>query len=92
MTHTYPDKTYLAHTYLVNGKAFTLDQAVYQEAEHKETDITVSQLLNEYFSVHPEPKLFAVAVDQTFVAKTDYETTSLSNGASIELFSPIQGG
>ena len=65
------------HTYIVNGEAFTLDQAKYQEA-----DISVSQLLDAYFSVHPEPKLFALAVDQTFVAKTDYKTTSLSNGAS----------
>ena len=92
MTNTYPANANMAHTYIINGEAFTLDQAKYQEAEHKETDITVSQLLDQYFSVHPEPKLFALAVDQTFVAKTDYKTTSLSSGASVELFSPIQGG
>ncbi|REL31425.1 sulfur carrier protein ThiS [Thalassotalea euphylliae] len=82
----------MTNTYIVNGETFTLDQAELQETEHKETDITVSQLLDQYFSVHPEPKLFAVAVDQTFVAKSDYKATSLSNGASVELFSPIQGG
>ncbi|REL28620.1 hypothetical protein DXX93_19990 [Thalassotalea euphylliae] len=82
----------MTHTYIVNGEAFTLEQAEYQKTEYQETSITVSQLLDQYFSVHPKPKLFAVAVDQIFVAKSDYKATSLSNGASVELFSPIQGG
>lgn len=77
----------MTHTYIVNSEPFTLTQAANQGAI-----ITVSQLLSEYFLVNHKPQLFAVAVNQTFVAKEQYASTPLTEGAVIELFSPIQGG
>ena len=35
---------------------------------------------------------FAVAVNETFVAKTDHATTVIRSGDQIEIVSPIQGG
>jgi sulfur carrier protein len=35
---------------------------------------------------------FAVAVNETFVARTDHGTTVIRSGDQIEIVSPIQGG
>ena len=41
---------------------------------------------------HLEQKTFAIAVNETFVPKTQYTTTEIQPGDRIEILSPMQGG
>lgn len=61
----------------INGEVFTTEQS------------TLSALIAE--QVKRETP-FAIAVNETFVAKSQYSETHLSDGDSIEILSPMQGG
>lgn len=66
----------------INGKAYSLPH---------EISITVSAALNLYF-IEPQQSTFAVALNGDFVGKTEYDTTHLNNGDSLDVLQPIQGG
>jgi sulfur carrier protein len=66
----------------INGKAYPLS--------HK-TQMTVSFALTLHF-IKPQQSTFAVAVNGDFVGKSDYDTTMVSNGDSLDVLQPIQGG
>lgn len=66
----------------INGKAYAL--------EH-EARISVSAALNLYF-IEPQQSTFAVALNGDFVGRADYDTTLVSNGDSLDVLQPIQGG
>ncbi|MGV2872340.1 sulfur carrier protein ThiS [Colwellia sp. E150_009] len=66
----------------INGKVYSLPH---------EVNITVSAALTLHF-IEPQQSTFAVALNGDFVGKTDYDTTIVSNGDSIDVLQPIQGG
>ncbi|HCM46369.1 MAG TPA: thiamine biosynthesis protein ThiS [Colwellia sp.] len=66
----------------INGKAYPLTNAIH---------ISVSSALTLYF-IEPQQSTFAVALNGDFVGKTDYDTTMVKNGDSLDVLQPIQGG
>lgn len=66
----------------INGKAHSVDN---------ETQISVSSALTLHF-VEPHQSTFAVALNGDFVGNTDYDTTLINNGDSLDVLLPIQGG
>ena len=66
----------------INGKAYSLG---------KETHISISSALLMHF-VELQKSTFAVALNGEFVGKTEYETTLVKNGDSVDILQPIQGG
>jgi len=66
----------------INGKAYPLSN---------ETHISVSSALTLYF-IEPQQSTFAVALNGDFVGKSDYDTTIVKNGDSLDVLQPIQGG
>lgn len=66
----------------INGNVYALTN---------EVCITVSAALNLYF-IEPQQSTFAVALNGNFVGKTDYDTTIVNNGDSLDILQPIQGG
>lgn len=66
----------------INGKAYSVGD---------EAQISVSSALTLHF-VEPQRSTFAVALNGDFVGNTDYDTTIVNNGDSIDVLLPIQGG
>lgn len=66
----------------INGKTYSIDD---------EAQISVSSALILHF-VEPHLSTFAVALNGDFVGNTDYDTTTVSNGDSLDVLLPIQGG
>jgi sulfur carrier protein len=66
----------------INGKAYSLTH---------EAHISVSSALTLHF-IEPQQSTFAVALNGDFVGKSDYDTTMISNGDSLDVLMPIQGG
>ena len=66
----------------INGKAYPLPH---------ENHISVSSALTLHF-IEPQQSTFAVALNGDFVGKTDYGTTIVKNGDSLDVLQPIQGG
>ena len=66
----------------INGKAYALGH---------ENHISVSSALALHF-IEPQQSTFAVALNGDFVGKTDYDTTMVKNGDSLDVLQPIQGG
>ncbi len=66
----------------INGKAYPL---------HNEASISVTTALTLHF-IEPQQSTFAVALNGDFVGKTDYDTTQVQNGDSLDVLQPIQGG
>jgi len=66
----------------INGKAYPLN---------KGASISVSHALTFHFS-EPQKSTFAVALNSDFVGKTDYDTTFITSGDSLDVLQPIQGG
>jgi len=66
----------------INGKAYSLGH---------EAHISVSSALTLYF-IEPQQSTFAVALNGNFVGKTDYDKTMVTNGDSLDVLQPIQGG
>jgi sulfur carrier protein len=66
----------------INGKAYALGN---------ETHISISSALTLHF-IEPQQSTFAVALNGDFVGKTDYDTTMVKNGDSLDVLQPIQGG
>jgi sulfur carrier protein len=66
----------------INGKAYPL---------HNEAGISVTTALTLHF-IEPQQSTFAVALNGGFVGKTDYETTLVQHGDSLDVLQPIQGG
>lgn len=66
----------------INGKTYSLAN---------ETHINVSSALTLHF-IEPQQSTFAVALNSNFVGKTDYDTTLVKNGDSLDVLLPIQGG
>ncbi len=69
-------------TFHINGKAYSLGN---------ETNISISSALLLHF-VELQQSTFAVALNGGFVGKTEYETTMIKNGDSVDILQPIQGG
>lgn len=67
---------------LINGKAYT---SSYEEG------ITITKALTLHFT-EPQQSTFAVALNGDFVGKTEYATTLMKNGDSLDVLQPIQGG
>lgn len=65
----------------INGKPYDL-----------ESGITIADLLARYQEQLALPAHFALALNQGFVGKADYQTTQVKTGDSLDIFSPIQGG
>ncbi|MCI2282158.1 sulfur carrier protein ThiS [Colwellia sp. MSW7] len=66
----------------INGKAYSLPH---------EVSITVTAALTLHF-IESQQSTFAVALNGDFVGKTDYDTTIVNNGDSLDVLQPIQGG
>ena len=66
----------------INGKAYALGH---------ENHISVSSALTLHF-IEQQQSTFAVALNGDFVGKTDYDTTMVKNGDSLDVLQPIQGG
>jgi len=66
----------------INGKAYALAH---------ENHISVTSALALYF-IEPQQSTFAVALNGNFVAKEDYGHTMVTNGDSLDVLLPIQGG
>jgi len=69
-------------------KVFINGQTV--ELTHEST--TVFEALNQYLSGEQQQQSYAVAVNAEFVGKDAYQQTSLTDGDSIDVLFPIQGG
>ncbi len=69
-------------TFHINGKTYSLGN---------ETNISISSALLLHF-VELQQSTFAVALNGDFVCKTEYETTMIKNGDSVDILQPIQGG
>ncbi len=69
-------------TFHINGKTYSLGN---------ETNISISSALLLHF-VELQQSTFAVALNGDFVGKTEYETTMIKNGDSVDILQPIQGG
>lgn len=52
-------------------------------------DCPLTELIDRYVD---QSKTFALALNQTFVPRQEYASTSLSDGDQIEIVLPIQGG
>lgn len=66
----------------INGKAYSIDE---------QATISVSSALTLHF-VEPHQSTFAVALNGDFVGNTEYDTTLVNSGDSIDVLLPIQGG
>ncbi len=66
----------------INGKAYSLGH---------ENHISVSSALALHF-IEPQQSTFAVALNGDFIGKSDYDTTMIKNGDSLDVLQPIQGG
>ncbi|PCI55044.1 MAG: thiamine biosynthesis protein ThiS [Gammaproteobacteria bacterium] len=66
----------------INGKAYSLSDEIHSN---------VSSALTLHF-IEPQQSTFAVALNGDFVGKSDYDTTQLNNGDSLDVLLPIQGG
>ena len=66
----------------INGKPYPITQ--YE-------DMNVSTALTLHF-IEPQQSTFAVALNGDFVGKTDYDTTMINDGDSLDVLQPIQGG
>jgi sulfur carrier protein len=66
----------------INGKFYSLAH---------EIQCSVNSALALHF-IEPQQSTFAVALNGDFVGKTDYGTTLLKNGDSLDVLQPIQGG
>jgi len=53
---------------------------------------TLEHALNAFLTEQQQQLSFAVALNGDFVGKADYLTTDVSNGDSIDILFPIQGG
>jgi len=52
-------------------------------------NINIKEMLQE---LGYTKKGFAIALNETFVAISSYETTTIQAGDSVEILSPVQGG
>lgn len=66
----------------INGKAYALSH---------ENHISVSAALTMHF-IEAQQSTFAVALNGDFVGKSDYDSTMVKNGDSLDVLLPIQGG
>ena len=66
----------------INGNAYTLPH---------ENHINVNAALTLHF-IEAQQSTFAVALNGDFIGKTDYESTLIKNGDSLDILLPIQGG
>jgi sulfur carrier protein len=66
----------------INGTAYSLNNEVH---------ISVSSALTLHF-IEPQQSTFAVALNSDFVGKTEYDTTLVKDGDSLDVLLPIQGG
>ncbi|MBL4900145.1 MAG: sulfur carrier protein ThiS [Colwellia sp.] len=66
----------------INGKTYSLGN---------ETHISVCSALTLHF-IEPQQSTFAVALNGDFIGKSDYDTTMVNNGDSLDVLMPIQGG
>ncbi len=66
----------------INGKAYALPY---------ENHIHVSAALTLHF-IEAHQSTFAVALNGDFVGKSDYDSTMVKNGDSLDVLLPIQGG
>ena len=57
--------------------------------ERKIDSETISELVIE---LGYKDKVIAVAANETFVARRDYEETTIQDGDEIEIVAPMQGG
>ncbi len=60
------------------------------EPKEFQEQLPLQQLVQMQDLVHANT--FAVAVNQSFVPKTDYGNTMLTHGDRIEIVAPMQGG
>lgn len=56
------------------------------------TEITQTNLQAFLAEFADESSAFAVAINQTFVPRSNYASTELKAGDDIEILSPMQGG
>jgi thiamine biosynthesis protein ThiS len=64
----------------INGKNFDLER----------DEVSISELISEYYPV--EVPFFAVALNESFISKSQYQSTQLKSGDRIEILSPNPGG
>jgi len=56
------------------------------------SEANVQQALEDFLSEDQQQTSFAVALNQEFVGKSQYQTTAVNKGDSIDILFPIQGG
>jgi len=66
----------------INGQTYRLAD---------ENAINVTAALALYFT-EPQQSTFAVALNSDFIGKADYDQTMVTNGDSVDVLQPIQGG
>ncbi|MEI5640403.1 MULTISPECIES: sulfur carrier protein ThiS [unclassified Pseudoalteromonas] len=62
------------------------------ELNGEEIHLHRSQNIEEFISARGAQPPYAVALNGTFVSRTELASTMLNDGDKVELLSPIQGG
>ncbi len=56
------------------------------------TTVSVNNLEELVKEINPEQGAFAVALNQEFVPRSEYNATPIQEGDNLEFLSPMQGG
>ena len=58
----------------------------------KQTSLNNSQLLEALRELNIKNEQFALAINETFVPKSEYSTITLKHNDALEILTPMQGG
>ena len=64
----------------VNGKDLKIEKE----------EVNVEDLITHFYPI--EVPFFAVALNENFISKSQYQTTQIRNGDKVEILSPNPGG
>lgn len=76
----------------INGEPLNLENGASIEENGKTKDTNVADVLQQYLSQKQQELSFAVALNSDFVNKSQYASTLLKDGDSIDVLFPIHGG
>ena len=77
----------------INGEPLTVQIPAQTTDEIKaRTEISVAHALQQYLSPKQQKMSYAVALNSDFVSRSQYTSTLLKDGDSIDVLFPIHGG
>jgi sulfur carrier protein len=76
----------------INGEPLNLENGGNIEENDKPKSASVADALQQYLSEKQQEMSFAVALNSDFVNKSQYASTLLKDGDSIDVLFPIHGG